>query len=83
MLDRPGGHLGVQACPSLSLVDRPSVDALGLPYIWADLGRRFHRSVYFSRAGEAAEAIKDEALAAWAKRKAADLPVNDLPLLGA
>ena len=65
------------ACPLRSLVDRPSVDALDLPYVWAELGRRFYRSTYFARAGEAAEAVKDQALAAWAKRKAADLQAKD------
>jgi hypothetical protein len=64
----------VYSCrPSLSLVNRPSVDALDLPYVWADLGRRFDRGVYFVRAAEAAERIRDQALAAWAKHKAADL----------
>lgn len=55
---------------------RPSVDTLDLPYVWAELGRHFSRSVYFVRASEAAEAINDPALAAWAKRKAEDLRAN-------
>jgi hypothetical protein len=58
------------------LDEEPSVDALDLPYVWVDLGRRFHRSTYFARAGVAAEAIKDRGLAAWAKRQAAKSLVN-------
>ena len=57
---------------------RPAlIDALDLPFVWADLGLRFHRSIYFARGGEAAEAVKDQALAAWAKRKAVDLQAKN------
>jgi hypothetical protein len=55
------------------------VDALNLPYIWADLGRRFRMGSYFARADNAAEAINDHALAAWSKRKAMELGTNSLP----
>lgn len=64
------------ACRGPSLNERPSVDALDRPYVWADLGRRFHCSSYFVRATKAAEAINDHALAVWAKRKAAELRAN-------
>jgi hypothetical protein len=62
-----------------SLDERPSVDALDLPYVWADLGRLCSRSEYFVRAAAAAAAVNDHALAAWAKRKAAELGVNNGP----
>jgi AAA ATPase domain len=58
------------------LDERPSVDALDLPYVWADLGRLHFCSRYFARADEAAEAVNDHALAAWAKIKAAELRAN-------
>jgi hypothetical protein len=61
------------AHPQQNLEQKPSVDALDLPYVWAALGRRFHSSNYFLRAGEAAEAIHDAALAAWAQRKAKEI----------
>jgi hypothetical protein len=60
------------AQPPQNLEQKPNVDALDLPYAWADLGRRFRSSTYFLRASEAAEAINDTALAAWAQRKAKD-----------
>lgn len=59
------------------LLERPSVTARDLPYVWAELGRRFARRAYFLRAGEAAGAINDDALAAWAKRKATELAVKE------
>jgi hypothetical protein len=59
------------------LDEEPSVDALDLPHIWIDLGRRFHSAAYFARAGDAAEAIKDHALAVWAKRKAGELQLAE------
>jgi hypothetical protein len=53
-------------------IDRsPSVNALNLPYIWAELGRRECSKRYFERAAEAAEAINDQGFAIWAKRKVA------------
>jgi hypothetical protein len=64
------------ACCGRNLVEEPRVDALDLPYIWADLGQRFHRGAYFVRADNAAEAINDHALAAWSKRKAMELGTN-------
>ncbi len=62
-----------------SLDERPSVDALDLPYVWADRGRLCSCSEYFARAAAAAAAVNDHALAAWAKRKTADLGVNNEP----
>jgi AAA domain len=56
-----------------NLIERPSVDALDLPYIWADLGRRFQLEMYFVCAESAARAINDRGLAVWAKRKAMEL----------
>lgn len=53
-----------------SLDEKPNVELLDLPYVWADLGLRYPRSIYFSRASDAAEAVNDHALAAWARRKA-------------
>jgi predicted GTPase len=70
------------ASAGLCLDEKPSVDAVDLPYIWADLGRLHHRSRYFARAGEAAEAINDHALAAWTERKAAELRANKEALPG-
>ena len=64
------------ACRGRNLVEEPSVDALDLPYIWADLGRRFRMGTYFVRADNAAEAINDHALAAWSRRKAMELGAN-------
>jgi hypothetical protein len=55
-----------------NLADAPSVNADNLPYAWAALARRFRNQVYFGRAAAAAEAINDEGLAAWAKRKVAE-----------
>lgn len=48
----------------------PNVDTRDLPYVWAELGRRFHCGTYYARASKAAEVINDLALAAWAKREA-------------
>jgi hypothetical protein len=62
-----------------NLVERPSVDGLDLPYIWADLRRRFQLETYFLRAESAARAINDRALAVWAKRKAMELPTSYKP----
>lgn len=62
--------------------EKPAVDALDLPYVWADLGRVHRCGTYFARASEAAAAIKDDALAGWAKRKAAELRTNDEALSG-
>ena len=64
------------ACRGRNLVEEPSVDALDLPYIWADLGRRFRMGTYFVRADNAAEAINDHALAAWSRRKTMELGAN-------
>ena len=61
------------ACHKWNLAEEPSVNAFNLPYIWIHLGRRFRQGTYFARAGNAAEAINDRALAAWAKRKAMEL----------
>lgn len=55
------------------LDETPSVTALNLPHIWADLGQRHRSSRYFLLASEAAKAINDLALAAWAERKAAEI----------
>jgi hypothetical protein len=52
--------------------EKPSVESIDLPYIWASLGRLYGRSEYFGRASEAALAINDYALAEWAKRKATE-----------
>ena len=60
-----------------NLDERPSVDALELPYVWAALGRLCSSSEYFVRAAAAADAINDHAFAVWAKRKAAKLAVNN------
>jgi hypothetical protein len=54
----------------------PSVDALDLPYVWAELGRRQTSKIYFKRAAEAAEAVNDQGFAIWANRKAAAPVVN-------
>jgi AAA ATPase domain len=59
--------------PEQNLNETPRVDTRDLPYVWADLGRRFRRSIYFVRASEAAETINDRALAVWARRKAEEL----------
>jgi hypothetical protein len=59
-----------------NLDERPSVDALDLPYVWADLGRLRSCSKYFERAANAANAINDRALAFWAQRKATDIKAN-------
>jgi hypothetical protein len=56
-----------------NLDEVPTVDALDLPDVWAELGRRDSCARYFERASEAAQAINDDALAAWARRKAAEL----------
>jgi hypothetical protein len=50
-----------------NLEERPNVDALDLPYIWAELARRHSCARYFALAAEAAEVINDQGLAAWAK----------------
>jgi hypothetical protein len=65
-----------------NLDETPSVDPLDLPYVWADLGRRFRCSRYFMGASGAASAINDHALAAWAKRKAAELLADKEAWLG-
>lgn len=65
------------ARPRQSLDEKPSVDTPDLPYVWAELGRRFCRSTYFVRAGEAAKAISDPALAAWARRKTWELGADN------
>jgi hypothetical protein len=56
----------------MDLAKCPQIDALDLPYIWAELGRSYSCSEYFARAADAAEAVNDSALAAWARRKAAE-----------
>jgi CheY-like chemotaxis protein len=56
----------------MDLDKRPQIDALDLPYVWAELGRSYSCGEYFARAAEAAEAVNDSALAAWARRKAAE-----------
>jgi AAA ATPase domain len=61
------------AHPQQDLEQKPSVDSLDLPYIWAELGRRFRSSNYFLRASKAAQTIQDAALAAWATRKAHEM----------
>lgn len=48
----------------------PSVAAPDLPYVWADPGRRHGCAKYLRRASEAATAINDTAMSAWARRKA-------------
>ena len=58
--------------PEKWLDEKPSVEPIDLPYIWASLGRLYGRSEYFGRASEAALAINDHALAEWAKRKATE-----------
>lgn len=55
------------------LEQKPSVSATDLPYVWAELGRRYGSSKYFEQAGEAAAAINDFAFADWAKKKASEL----------
>jgi hypothetical protein len=62
-----------------SLDERPSVDALELPHVWAALGRLCSCSEYFVRAAAAADAVNDHAMAAWAKCMAAELGVNNEP----
>jgi hypothetical protein len=57
-----------------NMEERPSVDALDLPYVWAQLAHLYPCERYFRRAAEAAEAINDHGLAVWAKRKATELP---------
>lgn len=58
------------------LDERPNVDALDLPFVWIDLGRRHRAGSYFARASVAAAAVNDRALADWARRKAAQLAAN-------
>ena len=53
-----------------SLEEKPDIDALNLPYAWAELARVCHSRGYFLRASEAAAAINDTALCAWARHKA-------------
>ena len=65
------------ACPEQNLDEKPSVDTLELPYVWAELGRRLCQSKYFVRASKAAKAISDPAFAAWAERKTEELPANE------
>jgi hypothetical protein len=50
--------------------ESPAVDALQLPAVWARLGLLYGSAPCFRRAAEAAEAIEDRALAAWARKKA-------------
>ncbi len=64
------------ACRSQNLDLRPSVDMRDLPYVWAELGRRFRCGAYFARASKAAEVINDPALAAWAKSEAEQSRAN-------
>jgi hypothetical protein len=66
-------HLG---CRAQNIDLRPSVDMHDLPYVWAELGRRFHCGTYFARASKAAEVINDPALAAWAKSEAEQSRTN-------
>ena len=54
----------------LRLDEEPAVNALRLPEVWLRLGHRFGSAAYFIRTAEAAEAINDHALAAWAKKLA-------------
>ena len=49
--------------------ESPAVDALQLPAVWARLGLLYSSAPCFRRAAEAAEAIEDRALAAWARKK--------------
>jgi hypothetical protein len=58
------------------LDERPSVDALDLPYVWAELGRVRTCSKYYERAAQAATAANDHALAFWAQRKATEICAN-------
>jgi AAA ATPase domain len=67
------------ASAGICLDEKPSVDTVDLPYAWADLGRVNPCGRYFAHAAEAAEAINDRALAAWAKRKAAQLRASKEP----
>jgi hypothetical protein len=53
----------------IDLDEHPQIDALDLPYVWAKLGRDYSCGEYFARAAEAAAAINDSAMAAWARRK--------------
>lgn len=62
------------------LDETPNVDALDLPYIWADLGRLHCTARYFKYASEAAVAVNDTALADWARRKAEEFAPNEQPL---
>lgn len=55
------------------LEEEPSVSAISLPYIWADLGCLYRRSRYFERASEAARAINDHGFADWATHQALEL----------
>ncbi len=52
------------------LDETPAVGALQLPAAWARLGLLYGSASCFRRAAEAAEAIEDQALAAWAREKA-------------
>ncbi len=63
----------VDAADEWNLEERPNVEALNLPYVWALLARRCHCVSYFKHAVEAAEAINDHGFAGWANRKAAEL----------
>jgi hypothetical protein len=65
------------ACAERNLDEQPSANLLDLPYLWAELGRVRDCKEYFARAAEAAEAINDRALAAWARHKVAEfIPSN-------
>ncbi len=61
------------ALAQTSLDTNPRVTALGLPNVWAELGRAHRCGRYFVRAAQAAEAINDGAMVAWAMRKAREM----------
>jgi len=54
--------------------ESPAVDALQLPLAWARLGLLYGSAPCFRSAAEAAEAIEDQALAVWARKKARQAP---------
>lgn len=65
---RPAGT--PTAIGTLDIEAHPAVDALRLPDVWRQLALRYDAPDYFRRAADAADAIHDQALAAWARQHA-------------
>ncbi len=69
---KPGVEFDETTMPATpSVEEKPAVDAVRLPEVWAELGRRHCSARHFGRTAAAADAVNDHPLAAWARRKAA------------